>query len=631
MARCEEYNADTIGAQPADTSYLVLVIEQQQTLSPGKLNVDDDLPWCCQSGHSLTSRSVPVSPIQFFSKGATGMDPSTRPSSTAARHARGMSTREADTGAPSDTSTLPVSPSTTLSELVRQLRGQGSPEALSAAAQEYIDNVDYGAYNHREDEPSDFRDYDTVSSLSRMSTTTDVIILSDPEYGGGQILSLKPPQADEASVDGPVRPMRSIAVQPPATTPVTKESFDTVTLSDGVMKTRHGVHPLNGSADEEVGSNLSKGSDEILHSPGRPWGKYALLLCLVFIVSGVAVYLPVLFKDNEDDTGGSTSNKDLLSDAEAGLDRGSDLTSRPTQTASPTRAPSTNELPDLSPTTHPTLMPTATPTEAPSVAPSGVPSLSPTLRPTAAPTTLEAGLLSVLIEASPNAESRINTPGSPQRLAFEWLLENTQFSLHSRQRILQRYVMVILYYATNGDTWSRNDQWLVGADECLWYNRGLPPCTTNGDLVFLELQSNHLVGELPDELGLLTDLIDLNFSGNDIVGPIPTTLGLLKKLEKLALSGTNINGAIPVELGQATALERINLVGTSVSGAVPLELGNLGRLEELLLAQTSLNGVMPNEICALNAPEVWADCDVVTCPCCNYCCYGGAVQICQYV
>jgi hypothetical protein len=533
--------------------------------------------------------------------------------------------QQAGTGAPSDDSALSASQGTTLSELVRQIRGQGSPEALSAAAQEYIDNVDYGAY-YQEDEPSDFRDFDTVSSLSRMSATTDVILLSDPEYGGGQILSLKPPQADEASVDGPVRPMRSIAVLPPTRATATEESFDTVMLTDGVMKTRHGAHASEGSTDDEVGSHLSKGSDEILNSPGRPWGKFALFLCLIFIISGVAVYLPVFFNDNTDDTGGSTSNEDLLSDTEAGLERDSDLTSPSTKTSAPTPAP-----PVLSPTVYPTLSPTATPTERPSVAPSGVPSLPPSSGPSAAPTTLEAGLLSVLIEASPDAATRINTPNSPQQRAFEWLIENTQFSVHSPQRIMQRYAMVILYYATNGDTWGRNDQWLDGDDECLWYNRGIPPCTTNGDLVFLELPSNGLMGELPDELRLLTDLIDLNFSGNDIAGPIPTTLGLLNRLEKLELSGTNVNGAIPVELGQATALERINLVGTSVSGAVPQELGGLSQLEELLLAQTNLTGIMPNEICALNVPEVWADCDVVTCPCCNYCCYGGAIQICQYV
>lgn len=59
----------------------------------------------------------------------------------------------------------------------------------------------------------------------------------------------------------------------------------------------------------------------------------------------------------------------------------------------------------------------------------------------------------------------------------------------------------------------------------------------------------HITGQIPTELGQLTNLHTLNLSGNALWGDIPTELGKLKKLKYLNLLGNALTGGIPKELG----------------------------------------------------------------------------------
>ena len=265
------------------------------------------------------------------------------------------------------------------------------------------------------------------------------------------------------------------------------------------------------------------------------------------------------------------------------------------------------------------------------------PTVSPTTAATSQPTTLQEGILSALSNAGFDEFALLDMPLSPQQRAYDFLLETTRFNVHSPQRIVQRFSMAVFYFATNGPAWERNAQWLNNIDddddECLWYNYdGTNPCNAQGELVYLMLPRNNLMGELPNELGLLTSLREIYLGGNDLVGKIPASLGNLGNLVHLDLSWTDVDGPIPSTLGRLTLLQRISLVGTLVSGPVPAEIGNLVNLDELLLAKTKLSGAMPASVCALDLNEMWADCDAVPCPCCNYCCSNKqGIETCRYV
>ena len=176
--------------------------------------------------------------------------------------------------------------------------------------------------------------------------------------------------------------------------------------------------------------------------------------------------------------------------------------------------------------------------------------------------------------------------------------------------------------------------WMEASDECQWYSGDASPCNEQGELVRLSLPGNNLIGEIPRELGFLSTLEEIELRGNDLIGEIPDTFGRLQFLVDLDLSWTQLDGLIPSSLGQAVSLKRINLVSTAIHGPIPLEFGQLTDLEELLLVKTNLTGPMPEVVCALRQQslvEVWADCDAVDCPCCNYCCYEGQIEICQTV
>ena len=59
------------------------------------------------------------------------------------------------------------------------------------------------------------------------------------------------------------------------------------------------------------------------------------------------------------------------------------------------------------------------------------------------------------------------------------------------------------------------------------------------------LGDNQLTGEIPSELGSLTNLTHLRLDGNQLSGEIPSELGRLMKLEVLYLSGNLLTGCVP--------------------------------------------------------------------------------------
>jgi hypothetical protein len=75
----------------------------------------------------------------------------------------------------------------------------------------------------------------------------------------------------------------------------------------------------------------------------------------------------------------------------------------------------------------------------------------------------------------------------------------------------------------------------------------------------LYLDGNHILGQLPSEVGLLTDLIDLRLSHQMITGTVPTELKSCMFLEMLYLDNNLLEGSLPSLIGSISLVRDLQL------------------------------------------------------------------------
>ncbi len=153
--------------------------------------------------------------------------------------------------------------------------------------------------------------------------------------------------------------------------------------------------------------------------------------------------------------------------------------------------------------------------------------------------------------------------------------------------------LVAIYNATNGPNWTTNTNWLQsGQNADTWHG----VTVTEGRVTDLRLPFNQLTGNIPIELGNLTELTFLNLVSNQLTGNIPTELGGLTRLTDLYLSFNQLDGPIPALIGNLTELTDLNLSDNQLTGNIPMELENLTELTDLDLASNQLTGNIPMEL-----------------------------------
>ncbi|CAL9016371.1 unnamed protein product, partial [Prunus brigantina] len=86
----------------------------------------------------------------------------------------------------------------------------------------------------------------------------------------------------------------------------------------------------------------------------------------------------------------------------------------------------------------------------------------------------------------------------------------------------------------------------------------------------IDLSSNSLEGEIPEEICSLLLLHSLNLSENQLNGNIPSNIGSLQLLEVLDLSRNRLSGWIPQSLSSSTFLSHLNLSYNNLTGRIPL-------------------------------------------------------------
>eukprot|EP00978_Attheya_sp_CCMP212_P013843 scaffold34927_cov58-Attheya_sp.AAC.1 len=342
----------------------------------------------------------------------------------------------------------------------------------------------------------------------------------------------------------------------------------------------------------------------------------------------------------------------------------------PAPTNTPTQSPT--NTPTRSPTNTPTQSLTNTPTQSPTNTPTfPLPTFSPTPSPTAPPTN-SCGITDD--ERKEELRKEVDTvsdpvsvglPGMPQNSAYEWLVnDDTLFICPTDPTVIQRYVMAVFYFSTEGSRWReckapndfnspaeielanqacnitseygddpKSNAWLTPESECTW---GGTSCNTGTTMDSIDFQDNIIAGLLPSELGQLTGLKNLALEEGLISGTIPSQIGSLQLLEILDLNVNSMRGAIPASLytlenliefdidtndfsgsissaiGQMRNLRFVQFFNNKFTSTLPDTLGELTALEVLSVELNQLSGSMPASVCEIvddnPTTKVSADC-----------------------
>jgi len=173
-------------------------------------------------------------------------------------------------------------------------------------------------------------------------------------------------------------------------------------------------------------------------------------------------------------------------------------------------------------------------------------------------------------------------------------------NMAERRRFVERYILTLVYYQTNGVNWSDRYDFLSPKDHCDWHKtysvaeghvvRGVQ-CNSDKLIKDIDLSHNNLVSTaIPYELSHIKYLERLHLFKNDIAGIIPN-LAKLTNLKSLGLMDLELKGTIPSWLGDMTSLTTLALGHTKMlSTTIPESFAQLTNLRILGLEGLSLTG-----------------------------------------
>ena len=197
---------------------------------------------------------------------------------------------------------------------------------------------------------------------------------------------------------------------------------------------------------------------------------------------------------------------------------------------------------------------------------------------------------------------------SNQYLAAVWIADEDEAKLSipsalgdsASNEFIERYVIVLFHFATNGESWHYDFHFKGAGSVCTWNVDLTPPksreiqigvvCTSDNRVSTINLPENNLVGTLITELGLLTRLDFLALNHNVLEGTIPSEFAELDSLTYLALHYNELKGQLPSWIGNYGALRVLGLGDNNFVGPIPASWSNLGKLVTLGLDTNALNG-----------------------------------------
>jgi len=211
---------------------------------------------------------------------------------------------------------------------------------------------------------------------------------------------------------------------------------------------------------------------------------------------------------------------------------------------------------------------------------------------------------------------------SPVCLANAWMVQDPKLETHSAWKKIQRFSLAAFYYATKGDDWFHNDDWLsYNVPECQWYTSSKNyPCDEEGKMTILDLKSNNLQGNIPRAAGV-PSLKILDLSNNELVGQLPPVADG-RTVEEYILSNNKLAGMIMVDGGFRVSpyirvikfdgnqleghyglflpflskTEVFDIGGNLFSGPIPTQFGSMQKLTSLSLRDNLFSGTLPTQL-----------------------------------
>jgi len=258
-----------------------------------------------------------------------------------------------------------------------------------------------------------------------------------------------------------------------------------------------------------------------------------------------------------------------------------------------------------------------------------------------------------------------------RKRALHWLVHEDSSSIDFSEEdddlgLLHRYVVATIYFATEGDTWTRcsankasscdseDERYLSASSHIKWdgihgarngeitwldvSDRGLHSAAPESSFLPLELtllsptlellwvsENPHLGGRLPDYLSEFQKLQSLSVYKTSVHGPLPEAIYDLKKLTSLRLYKSKFTGTISSRIEQLRDLKWFWIHENNFSGNVPSEMGSLKKLEGVTLhgnqfdfiitedGESLYNNILPEALCDLrdrHLKHLWTDCEI---------------------
>ena len=123
----------------------------------------------------------------------------------------------------------------------------------------------------------------------------------------------------------------------------------------------------------------------------------------------------------------------------------------------------------------------------------------------------------------------------------------------------------------------------------------IPACITSLPLLrIVDLIGNRIFGDIPADIGRLSELTVLNLADNLLTGSIPRSIVNLGRLMHLDLRNNRLTGILPSDMGRLKMLSRALLSGNLLNGPIPVSISNIYRLADLDLSLNRFSGQIPD-------------------------------------
>lgn len=155
----------------------------------------------------------------------------------------------------------------------------------------------------------------------------------------------------------------------------------------------------------------------------------------------------------------------------------------------------------------------------------------------------------------------------------------------------ERDALIALYNGMNGANWVVNSNWTTAAPVSDWYGIFVQNINGQDHVTGINLENNSLSGNIPVEIGNLSQLQQLILYNNQLTGNFPSEIGNLNHLEILDLGYNYLTGNIPGTISNLGELEEFYIDSNQLGGDVPLGLfDSMPNLTTVYLDSNDLTG-----------------------------------------